>query len=111
MRSTNKEAGKILGGTSPANISKTSNLFDNDKDINNLNLFESQKDQIFKYLFSGKKLTALEALNLFGCWSLAQRIFNLKSEGVDIITERIKTSTGKFIAQYSIQKFITNGKA
>ncbi len=39
---------------------------------------QSQNAQILKWLKSGKTLTALQALEKFGCWRLAARIDDLR---------------------------------
>ena len=62
----------------------------------------SQKAKILTWLSGGNSLTSLRALNLFGCWSLAQRIAELRREGVQITTETVKTPSGKRIARYLI---------
>ena len=49
----------------------------------------SQNQQILDYLSSGKKLTSLDALNLFGCNRLAARINDLKQNGFNIESEMI----------------------
>ena len=64
---------------------------------------ESQNKRILKHLKSGKTLTGLEALRLFDCFSLPQRIGNLRSFGFDIKTTMITTYSGKRIAEYSIE--------
>lgn len=45
---------------------------------------KTQREEIAKYLKSGKSLTALEALNKFGCMRLGARIWELKKEGRQI---------------------------
>ena len=62
----------------------------------------SQNVQIKNYLLEGNKLTSLEALNLFGCMRLASRIHDLRDQGLDIQTEKVKTPNGKTVTQYSI---------
>ena len=52
----------------------------------------------------GKKLTSLEALNLFGCMRLASRIHDLRERGMNITKERIQVSSGKYVTQYSMQR-------
>jgi hypothetical protein len=80
-----------------------------DKAINDLNKLvkeaptESQNKRILKHLKSGKTLTGLEALRLFDCFSLPQRIGNLRSFGFVIKTTMITTDSGKRIAEYSIE--------
>lgn len=66
-----------------------------DKDIS------SQNNAILAYLQSGKAITAIEALNLCGCFRLSARIFDLRKQG-----HRIKTSTvcvnNKHFASYTL---------
>ena len=61
----------------------------------------SQKDMVLGYLMAGKTLTAIEALNLFGCMSLSQRVGNLKRAGHPIQSETITLPNKKRIARYS----------
>ena len=63
----------------------------------------SQNQQILKYLQSGKKLSALDALKKFGCMRLGARIHNLKEEGHSIDTS-FKTINGKTFAVYEYNK-------
>jgi hypothetical protein len=65
---------------------------------------ESQNKRILKYLKSGKTLTGMEALKLFDCFSLPQRINNLRSFGFDIKTTMISTPSKKRVAEYSINQ-------
>lgn len=62
----------------------------------------SQCTQIKRWLMGGNKITALEALSLFGCMRLASRICELREQGLNIHKERIITSTGKLVTQYSL---------
>ena len=62
----------------------------------------SQCTQIKNWLKRGYKLTALEALELFGCMRLASRINDLRKQGLNIHTEKIITTTGKRVTQYSL---------
>lgn len=51
---------------------------------------ESQNKQLKAWLESGKSITPLDALNLFGSFRLVARIFNLKNDyGMNIKTEMI----------------------
>ena len=61
---------------------------------------DSQNKRILAYLLSGKSLTPLEGLHLFKCWSLAQRVFDLRSKGLPIFTEMICLRSGKRVAKY-----------
>jgi hypothetical protein len=45
---------------------------------------QSQKDKILTYLLSGKTLTPLDALKMFGCFRLGARIFDLRAAGYKI---------------------------
>lgn len=47
----------------------------------------SQKQAIINHLMSGKSITALEAIQKYGCTRLATRIFELKENGYLIYTE------------------------
>jgi hypothetical protein len=62
----------------------------------------SQAAQIGAYLMQGNKITPLEALNLFGSLRLSAVIFTLRERGYKIQVERVKTNTGKWVAQYWI---------
>lgn len=61
----------------------------------------SQNRTILAHLLSGKAITAIEALNICGCFRLSARIYDLRRLG-----HRIKTSTicvnEKRIASYSL---------
>lgn len=61
----------------------------------------SQNKQIAAHLKRGHKLTALEALQEFGCLRLAARINNLKSQGHPIESRIICVGPDrKRVAQY-----------
>lgn len=65
---------------------------------------ESQNKQIKAWLESGKSITPLDALNIFGSFRLGARIFDLKNDyGMDIKTEMIEEN-GKRYAKYSLVK-------
>lgn len=66
----------------------------------------SQNKQILNHLESGKTITPIDALNLFGCFRLGARIHDLKSEGYDIKTE-IKVVNGKRFAEYRLDRDTT----
>lgn len=69
-------------------------------------LHETQKKQILDYLKTGKSITKLEALKMFGCWNSGDCIFNLRKEGYNIETTMITNGKKRF-ASY---KLIENGK-
>ena len=73
----------------------------------------TQKKEIRKYLESGGKLTAMAALNFWGCWNLKARIHEIKNdydyEWIQIMCigkkkkidkKWVKTDTGKRVAEY-----------
>ena len=62
---------------------------------------KSQARNILEYLLDNESITPLEALNLFGCLSLAQRIKNLRDDGHPIKTTMVRTAKNKMIASYS----------
>ena len=62
----------------------------------------SQNNRIAEHLHKGLTITSLEALNLFGCFRLASRIHDLRERGENIIVERVKTTSGKYVAQYRL---------
>ena len=68
--------------------------------------FLSQSEEIKSYLLSGKSLTSLDGLRLFKCWSLTQRIFDLRRKGLAIETEMIILESGKRVARYTVKSSI-----
>jgi hypothetical protein len=60
----------------------------------------SQTDRIIEWLSDGKEITAVEALNLFGCFRLAARIADIRSRGYDVETTYRITKNGARIAVY-----------
>lgn len=68
---------------------------------------ESQNKKILAYLMSGKRLTQLDALTLFGCMRLASRICDLRRDYPHLrikVESVITPNTKKQIAQYYIEK-------
>ena len=64
----------------------------------------TQKVQIHNYLMSGKSLTGMDALTLFGCFRLAARIADLKREGVRIAHIPEKLFNGKRVVRYKLER-------
>jgi len=62
----------------------------------------TQAGRILAYLREGHRITALEALELFGCFRLAARVHELRREGWQIVERTVETATGKRIAEYSL---------
>lgn len=54
-----------------------------------------------KHLLAGKSITALQALQKWGCMRLGARILELRQAGMDIVTEIINKG-GKRYAKYSL---------
>ena len=66
----------------------------------------SQCEDIKAHLQAGYSLTALEALQRFGCFRLAARIADLKKEGMHIDAVMVvDEDTGKVYARYSTPTF------
>lgn len=63
---------------------------------------KSQNNLILKHLQSGKSITPIEALVLYGSLRLSGRIYELKEKGHKIKTEMIETETGKRVAKYTL---------
>lgn len=63
---------------------------------------EAQNQMIINYLKTGKILTPLEALDMFGCLRLSARIYDLKDKGWPIHCERKPTNNGKIVGHYSL---------
>ena len=62
----------------------------------------SQTQQIKQHLSSGKSLTSLEALQLFGCLRLSARIFDLINQGMNIKKVMIEVGDNKQVAKYFV---------
>ena len=63
---------------------------------------DTQKYSIANWLKAGNSLTPLEALNRFGTLRLGARVFELKRDGLPIITEMVEVSDGKRVASYRL---------
>jgi hypothetical protein len=65
---------------------------------------DTQKTQIHNYLRSGKSLTGMDALTLFGCFRLAARISDLERDGVEIDHNPEKLPNGKRVVRYKLAR-------
>ena len=65
---------------------------------------ETQKNQIREHLLSGRTITPIEALDLYGCFRLSARIYDLRSTGLAIKARSRITPTKKRIAEYFVEK-------
>ena len=63
----------------------------------------SQTHQILRHLKKGRTITALEALEKFGCLRLAARINDLKNDGHSISTAMVARGD-KRVARYQLAK-------
>lgn len=54
---------------------------------------KSQNRQILDYLMRGNEITPIDALNLFGCFRLGARIYDLRAKGYPIQRELRTTCT------------------
>lgn len=63
----------------------------------------SQCTLIEQHLRSGKTITPIEALDLYGCFRLGARIWDLKHQGLDIVRDMI-TNGRKRYARYSLKQ-------
>lgn len=71
------------------------------------NRLQSQKDMIRDYLLQGHRLTRLYAAQHFGCYEAPTRIFELKEDGYNVVTE-MKSKDGARWAEWFIP--VTNGQ-
>lgn len=69
---------------------------------------DTHKRQILAHMRKGLTITAGQALALFRCSRLAARIFDLKADGHNINSTRVKTPSGKWVAQYSLVQEATD---
>jgi hypothetical protein len=53
------------------------------------------------WLLKGKTITALQALNKWGCMRLSARINELRNDGFPILTDSVKQN-GKVFARYRL---------
>ena len=51
-----------------------------------------QKDRILKYMEDHGSITQREAIHL-GCYRLSARIFNMRAEGIPVITDMIEVKS------------------
>jgi hypothetical protein len=63
----------------------------------------SQTNLIKKHLQSGRSITPLQALSMYGCLRLGARIYDLKREGLDIDSHLVRQN-GKQFSEYFIAK-------
>lgn len=64
----------------------------------------TQAGRILAHLRAGNRLTALEALEKFGCFRLAARVHELRRDGWQIEERTVETRGGKRVAEYSLEE-------
>lgn len=68
----------------------------------------TQNEKILDYMERNGSITPLEAMNELGIMRLGARIFDLKEQGVGIITERVKgenrNGEATTFARYRLEK-------
>lgn len=63
----------------------------------------NQTESILNHLQNVGPITPLEALQLYGCFRLGARIWDLKQQGIDIVTEIVEANN-KHFASYRINR-------
>ena len=65
---------------------------------------KTQKDKVKEYLQSGKSITPIDALEMFGCFRLGAHIFTLREEGMPIKTEFVTNRYKTKFAKYTLEQ-------
>jgi len=63
----------------------------------------TQRDLVRDALLTGRTISALEALNEWGCFRLAARISELRHDGMAIKSDSWKTPGGATISRYRLE--------
>ena len=79
-------------------------MHDSIEQLNNLTIRKAltKKQKVLNHLKSGRTISGLEALNLYGYYRLSDGIFKLREEGHDIRTFRMPTPDGSTYAKYKL---------
>jgi hypothetical protein len=72
----------------------------NHLNLRSLTLTDKQTESLRNILDQGTHITALDALNWFGCFRLAARVYDLKQEGYNIEKYTQVNDIGKRITYY-----------
>lgn len=59
-------------------------------------IMEAQTKQILAHLESGKSITPINALNLFGVFRLSARINDIRNKGHKVVTDMIQSGDKRF---------------
>lgn len=65
---------------------------------------QTQAQLVYEHMLNKGAITALDALNLYGCFRLAARVKDLRDEGIQIDSEPWRTHGGALIAKYSLKQ-------
>ena len=60
----------------------------------------SQEKQILSHMKKHGSITQIQALKRYQCFRLAARIYDLKSKGFKVETQKWRTRSGKDVARY-----------
>lgn len=63
---------------------------------------ESQNAAILNHLKKVGPITPMEALDRYGCFRLAARIYELRQKGHDISMLKIQVGNNKYVARYTL---------
>jgi len=63
---------------------------------------ETQNEAILSYLKKGMSLTPMDALNFYGTFRLAARVYELKQDGWPIECERLDVGDNRRVGHYSL---------
>jgi len=61
-----------------------------------------QTKRVLQYLVQHGRIKPLEALDKMGIYRLASRISELRHYGFGILTRKVKTYSGKYVAEYTL---------
>lgn len=62
----------------------------------------NQNRLILEHLKAGNPITPMDALQLFNCFRLGARIYELKRAGYQIASKMIHVPSGKTVAEYRL---------
>jgi len=73
------------------NITEDESTFQSDDFV-----YQSQEKRILHYLQQGFNISAMEALQMFGCFRLSDRIFRLRNKGFNIEMTMVQRGNKKW---------------
>lgn len=66
--------------------------------------YMSQKARVRAHLLKGKSITQIDALRLYGSLRLSAIIYDLRDEGIPIVTKMIQVDTNKRVGSYHVEE-------